>query len=108
MIPQRTVGGRPMHAGLTALFLVVMVGSALAQTCTSSTGGSTYCTNGVTGQRFGNSTYWSDGTSSHQSRQRLGNTTFYSNGVTERRFGNTSYLSDGRSCTRFGNTTLCN
>lgn len=91
-----------------ALASLMMMGSAVAQTCTTTPGGSTYCDNGTTGQNFGTTTYWSDGLSSHQLRFRSGNNTFYSNGVTERRFGNTSYLSDGRTCMRFGNTTQCN
>jgi hypothetical protein len=61
----------------------------------------------VTGQRFGTSTYWSDGLSSHISRQRAGST-YFSNGTTAQQFGNSTYFSDGRTCTRFGNTVHCN
>jgi hypothetical protein len=93
---------------LTAMIALMLPGSALAQACVQS-GNSTYCTNGVTGERFGTSTYWSDGLSSHLSRQRLGNpTTYFSNGVSSQQFGNTTYFSDGRTCTRFGNSTFCN
>ena len=93
---------------LSAMFVLALSGSALAQACVQS-GDSTYCTNGTTGQRFGSSTYWSDGLSSHLSRQRQGNpTTYFSDGVTSRQFGNTVYFSDGRTCTRFGNSTYCN
>ena len=97
-----------MRFFVTMALVLTTSGTALAQACVQS-GDSTYCTNGVTGQRFGTSTYWSDGLSSHLSRQRLGNpTTYFSNGVTSRQFGNTTYFSDGRTCTRFGNSTYCN
>ena len=95
---------------LAAGLLLAMAGSALAQaqSCVSS-GNAVYCSNGVTGQRFGTSTFWSDGLVSHQSRQRLGNpATYFSNGVTAQQFGSTTYFSDGRTCTRFGNTVHCN
>jgi hypothetical protein len=97
-----------MRLLLTTLLVVAMSGSAFAQNCVVS-GRSTYCSNGVTGERFGNSTAWSDGVTSHQSRQRVGDpTTYFSNGITAREFGNTTYRSDGRTCTRFGNSTYCN
>ena len=95
-----------MRSVLTAAFVLAMSGSAVAQSCVT-TGNSTYCNNGVTAQRFGTSTYWSDGLSSHLSRQRSGST-YFSNGVTAQQFGNSTYFSDGRTCTRFGNTTYCN
>ena len=95
-------------------FFVIMVlvlttsGTAVAQSCVTS-GNAIYCNDGVTGQRFGTSTYWSDGLSSHLSRQRLGNpTTYFNNGATSRTFGNTTYFSDGKTCTRVGNTQHCN
>ncbi|HEY7457432.1 MAG TPA: hypothetical protein VH765_01635 [Xanthobacteraceae bacterium] len=97
-----------MRSFLTATLLLAMSGSAIAQSCVTA-GNAVYCTNGVTGQRFGTGTFWSDGLVSHQNRQRLGNpVTYFSNGVTAQQFGNTQYFSDGRTCTRFGNTVFCN
>ena len=98
--------GAAMRLLLTTLLVLATSGSAFAQNCVVS-GRSTYCNNGVTGQRFGNSTAWSDGVTSQHSRQRE-STTYFSNGVTAREFGNTTYRSDGRTCTRFGNSTYCN
>ena len=97
-----------MRSLLTATILLAMSGSAFAQNCVSA-GNAVFCNNGVSGQRFGTTTFWSDGLTSHQNRQRLGNpTTYFSNGVTAQQFGNTTYFSDGRTCTRFGNTLTCN
>ena len=104
-------GGQEMRIALTAAFVLAISGlatpgSALAQSCVT-VGDSTFCNNGVTAQRFGTSTYWSNGLSSHISRQRSGSS-YFSNGVTGREFGNTTYFSDGRTCTRVANTTFCN
>ena len=92
---------------LAATCFLAMTSATFAQSCVTSEN-STYCNNGVSAQRYGSSTYWTDGLSSRPSRQRSGTSTYFSNGMTSQQFGKTTYYSNGRTCTRFGNSSHCN
>lgn len=102
---------------LIGFFAILLCSPALAEDC-NLTGDSITCSNGLSGQRIGNSTYWNDGTSSQRignstyssdgtSSQTIGNNTYYSDGTSSQRIGSFTYFSDGRSCQRIANQIVC-
>jgi hypothetical protein len=66
-------------------------------------GNTTNASDGTISTRSGNTTYYSDGTTYTHS----GSTTIASDGTTYTRSGNTTYFSNGTTCTHSGNTTYC-
>ena len=96
--------GEIMITGKKMVLAVTMVGlsAAVSAQTYQRFGNTTFGSDGYSSQRFGNTTFGSDGTT----QQRFGNTTFGSDGTTYQRFGNTTFGSDGSTHQRFGNTTF--
>jgi hypothetical protein len=67
-------------------------------------GNQTNYSNGVTATQYGNQTNYSNGVTATQ----YGNQTNYSNGVTATQYGNQTNYSNGKTCTAYGNMTSCN
>ncbi len=74
---------RTLFAVAAVVAIAVGSTSALAQTNCQMIGGQFNCSNGLSGQRIGNHTFYNDGTSA----QRIGNQTIFNNGTTVLRLG---------------------
>jgi hypothetical protein len=118
---------------VAAILLTFAATSAVAQTC-NVTGSSVVCNNGLTGNKTGNTTFWSDGTSSTLSGNPASNSggttpnsgrdnsnqpkngafnsgtfnsgTFNSDGTSAHQSGNAT--GNYQSCTRSGSALFCN
>ena len=87
-----------MRAILIATALTMVAGPAWAQTC-STFGNTTMCDNGMSAQRVGKNTTFSNGIVAYHSR----NMTMYSDGTSSFRVGNTTTFSNGVTAHEFGN-----
>jgi hypothetical protein len=104
----RCVSSHRLNMGAGNAFFVAITLALLIQVRTRKTANFTgtklIAIMGCRPSRYGNSTYWNDGTSS----QSYGNSTYNSDGTSSQTYGHTTYFSDGRSCQRIGNQIHCN
>ena len=80
--------GKKITLSVAAVALTTSV--AMAQTSAYSFGNSTYYSDGSSAYKAGNSAYSSDGTSAY----KAGNSTYYSDGTSAYKSGNSTYYSD--------------
>ncbi len=86
---------------LACLFIAVVVSPSIAQVSCQQFGNQTYCSNGQTFSRYGNTIYDNRGNSWTQ----YGNQTYGSQGDTYSRYGNQTYDNHGNSWSQYGNQT---